>query len=109
MATAGSAVRRVNRNFLIHAKRRRTTEQECSARGIKGTLGAAMKVKKALKRLHRVETIHTTVIERYAGRKGGLRDLLDAEKGRVVRATETLTVPSSTRKQPAKATAKRKG
>jgi hypothetical protein len=68
-----------------------------------------MKVKKALKRLHRVETILTTVIEHYAGRKRGLRDLLDAAKGRVVLATETLTVPSSTKKPPAKATAKRKG
>ena len=68
-----------------------------------------MKVKKAIKRLHRVETILTTVIERYAGRKGGLRDMLETAKDRVVRATETLTVPSSTRKPPAKATAKRKG
>lgn len=68
-----------------------------------------MKVKKAIKRLHRVETILTTVIEQYAGRKRGLRDLLEMAKGRVVRAKETLTVPSSTRKPPAKATAKRKG
>jgi len=68
-----------------------------------------MKVKKAIKRLHRVETILTTVIEQYAGRKRGLRDLLETAKGRVVRATETLTVPSSTRKPPVKATAKRKG
>ena len=67
-----------------------------------------MKVKKALKRLHRVETILTTVIEQYAGRKRGLRDLLDTAKGRVVRATEMLTVPSSSRKPPATATAKRK-
>jgi hypothetical protein len=68
-----------------------------------------MKVKKAIKRLHRVETILTTVIDQYAGRKRGLRDLLETAKGRVVRATETLTVPSSTGKPPAKASAKRKG
>jgi predicted nucleic-acid-binding protein len=68
-----------------------------------------MKVKKAIKRLHRVETILTTVIERYAGRKSALRDLLDSAKGRVVRATETLTVPNSTRKPPAKAVGRRKG
>ena len=76
-----------------------------------------MKVKKALKRLHRVETILTTVIEQYAGRKRGLRDLLGTAKGKVVRATETLTT-SSNRKPPANAdqlrqgkgtTAKRKG
>lgn len=68
-----------------------------------------MKVKKALKRLHRAETMLTTVIERFAGRKRGLRDLLETARGRVIRATETLTVPSLTRKPPAKATAKRNG
>ena len=63
-----------------------------------------MKAKKALKRLHRVETILTTVIKKYAGRKRALRELLDSAKGTVVRATETLNKsPSATRKPPAKA------
>jgi hypothetical protein len=78
-----------------------------------------MKVKKALKRLHRVETILTTVIEQYVGRKHNLRDLLDTAKGNVLRATETLSrLPGAIRKPPANAnqlrrrkgsTAKRKG
>ena len=63
-----------------------------------------MKAKKALKRLHRVEIILTTVIKKYAGRKPTLRELLDSAKGTVVRATETLNkLPSATRKPPAKA------
>ena len=63
-----------------------------------------MKAKKALKRLHRVETILTTVIDQYAARKRGLRDLLDTAKATVVRATETLsTSPSTVKKPPAKA------
>jgi hypothetical protein len=37
-----------------------------------------------------VETILTTVIDQYAARKRGLRDLLDTAKATVVRATETL-------------------
>ena len=68
-----------------------------------------MKVKKALKRLHRVETILTTVIEQYAGRKRGLRGLLDTAKDKVVSATETLTLPNSIRKPPAKAEQLRQG
>lgn len=73
-----------------------------------------MKAKKALKRLQRVETILTKVIKQYAGRKRGVRDLLDTAKGTVLRATEALsTAPSAARKPPAKAdaatTAKRKG
>ena len=63
-----------------------------------------MKAKKALKRLQRVETILTTVIKKYAGRKRALRDLLDSAKGTVGRATETLNkLPSASRKPPAKA------
>ena len=62
-----------------------------------------MKAKKALKRLHRVGTILTTVIKKYSGRKPALRDLLDSAKGTVVRATETLNMPSATKKPPAKA------
>ena len=63
-----------------------------------------MKAKKALKRLHRVETILTTVIKKYSGRKPALRDLLDSAKGTVVRASETLNkLPSATKKPPAKA------
>ena len=69
-----------------------------------------MKVKKALKRLHRVETILTTVIEQYAGRKRNLRDLLDTAKGKVISATETLNrLPSAIRKPPAKADQLRQG
>lgn len=69
-----------------------------------------MKAKKALKRLHRVETILTTVIDQYAARKRGLRDLLDTAKATVVRATETLgTSPSMAKKPPAKADQSRQG
>lgn len=60
-----------------------------------------MKVKKALKRLHRVEKMLTTVIKQYAGRKRNLRALLDTAKGTVVRATETLD--GAIKKPPAKA------
>ena len=63
-----------------------------------------MKAKKALKRLHRVETILTTVIDQYAARTRGLRGLLDTAKATVVRATEALsTAPSTVKKPPAKA------
>jgi hypothetical protein len=70
------------------------------------TLGAAMKAKKAVKRLARVEALLSSVIDQYGGNEQGLKELLDSAKESVVRAKETVNPQASstaTKKPPAKA------
>ena len=65
-----------------------------------------MKAKKALKRLTRVETLLTDVIDQYAGSEGNVRELLDNAKASVVRAKKTVNVkasPKAAKKPPVKA------
>lgn len=65
-----------------------------------------MKAKKALKRLTRVETLLTDVIDQYAGSQRDVRELLDNAKASVVRAKKTVNVKASPRagkKPPVKA------
>ena len=65
-----------------------------------------MKAKKALKRLTRVETLLTDVIDQYAGSEGNIRELLDSAKASVIRAKKTVNVKGSTKaekKPPVKA------
>jgi len=64
-----------------------------------------MKVKKALKRLQKVETLLSTVIDQFPGSARGLRDLLDSARTSIVRAKETVNarVARTAKKPPAKA------
>ena len=65
-----------------------------------------MKAKKAVKRLGKVETLLTGVIDQFAASVDGVRDLLDSAKASVVRAVEAVNQHSSTaapKKPPAKA------
>lgn len=65
-----------------------------------------MKAKKALKRLSKVETLLTNVIDQYAGSEGNVRELLDSAKASVVRAKKTVNVkasPKAVKKPPVKA------
>ena len=65
-----------------------------------------MKAKKALKRLTRVETLLTNVIDQYASSVRDLRELLDNAKASVVRAKKTVEVkasPRAAKKPPVKA------
>ena len=48
-----------------------------------------MKAKKALKRLNKVESLLSNVIEQFPDSARGLRDLLDSARSSVVRAKET--------------------
>ena len=49
-----------------------------------------MKAKKALKRLKKVETILSNVIEQLPASARGLRELLDSARASVVRAKDTM-------------------
>jgi hypothetical protein len=65
-----------------------------------------MKAKKALKRLTRVETLLTNVIEQYASNESDVRELLDSAKASVGRAKETVDLkaaPKAVKKPPVKA------
>jgi hypothetical protein len=61
-----------------------------------------MKAKKAMKRLHRVETLLGTVIDRYGPGTREVHDLLDAARSSVASATQALAASPAT-KPPAKA------
>jgi len=65
-----------------------------------------MKVKKALKRLRRVEELLSIVIDEFAGREPGVRELLDSAKRSVIRAKAGINLQSSAgsvKKPPSKA------
>ena len=64
-----------------------------------------MKVRKALKRLNKVETLLCNVIDQFPNSSRGLRDLLDSARSSVVRARETVNarVARAAKKPPAKA------
>jgi hypothetical protein len=70
-----------------------------------------MKAKKALKRLNRVESILSNVIDQYPASERGLRDLLDAAKDSITRAKKTMNAASASRarKAPEKAAESRQG
>jgi hypothetical protein len=73
---------------------------------IRKILGEAMKSKKAVKRLTRVEALLSNVIDRYAGNPHRVKELLDSAKKSVVRAKETVNQQASskaTKRSPAKA------
>jgi hypothetical protein len=61
-----------------------------------------MKAKKAIKRLHRVETLLGSVIEQYDAGAREVHELLDAARSSVASATQALA-PSPAKKPPAKA------
>ena len=61
-----------------------------------------MKTKKAMKRLHRVETLLGSVIDQYDAGTREVHDLLDAARSSVASATQALAA-SPARKPPAKA------
>ena len=61
-----------------------------------------MKIKKAMKRLHRVETLLGSVIDQYDAGTREVHDLLDAARSSVASATQALAA-SPARKPPAKA------
>ena len=69
-----------------------------------------MKAKKALKRLSRIETLLSDVIDQYAPKEQDVRELLDSAKSSVIRAKESVNAPTSpaSRKPPAKATEPRR-
>jgi hypothetical protein len=54
-----------------------------------------MKVKKALKRLRRVEGLLSIVIDQFAGIAPGVRELLDSAKATVIRAKAGLNARSA--------------
>jgi hypothetical protein len=54
-----------------------------------------MKAKKALKRLSRVETLLSDVIDQYAPKEQDVRELLDSAKSSVIRAKESVNVQAS--------------
>jgi hypothetical protein len=65
-----------------------------------------MKAKKAVKRLGKVETLLSNVIDQYAKSVDSVRELLDVAKASVVRAVEAVNLHSSTaapKKPPVKA------
>jgi hypothetical protein len=61
-----------------------------------------MKAKKAIKRLHRVETLLGSVIEQYDAGAREVHELLDAARSSVASATQALSA-SPAKKPPAKA------
>jgi hypothetical protein len=64
-----------------------------------------MKAKKALKRLNKIETLLSNVIDQFSGSKEVLGELLDSAKAAVIRAKETVNSQMSTsgpKKTPAK-------
>jgi hypothetical protein len=64
-----------------------------------------MKAKKALKRLNKVETILSNVIDQFPASARGLRELLDSARASVVRAKGVVDarVSRTAKKPPAKA------
>ncbi len=72
-----------------------------------------MKAKKAVKRLTKVESLLTNVIDQYAAGEDAVRELLDSAKATVVRAKQTVSLQASSvapKKPPVKAQSpKRKG
>jgi hypothetical protein len=54
-----------------------------------------MKAKKALKRLRRVEELLSIVIDEFAGREPGVRELLDSAKRSVIRAKAGINSQSA--------------
>ena len=64
-----------------------------------------MKAKKALKRLKKVETLLSSVIDQCPASSRGLRELLDSAKASVVRAKGVVNarVAPATKKPPARA------
>ena len=54
-----------------------------------------MKAKKALKRLTRVETLLSDVVDQYGAIKADVRELLDSAKASVARARETVDLKAS--------------
>lgn len=65
-----------------------------------------MKAKKAIKRLNKIESILSTVIDQFSPTDNGLRELLDSAKTSVVRAKKTVGLHESAKaakKPPAKA------
>src|ERR1700720_134440 len=64
-----------------------------------------MKAKKAVKRLGKVETLLSGVIDQFAASVDGVRELLDSAKASVARAVEAVNVHSSAapKKPPVKA------
>ena len=63
-----------------------------------------MKAKKALKRLNKVESLLSNVIDQFPDSARGLRDLLDTARSSVVRAKETVgaRVARAAKKPPAR-------
>jgi hypothetical protein len=70
-----------------------------------------MKAKKALKRLDKVESLLSNVIDQFPDSARGLRDLLDTARSSVVRARETVgaRVAKAAKKPPARAHQSRSG
>ena len=65
-----------------------------------------MKAKKAVKRLGKVETLLSNVIDQYAAGVDSVKELLDSAKASVVRAIESVSLQSSAaapKKPPVKA------
>lgn len=69
----------------------------------KGSGIVRMKTKKALKRLNKVETLLSNIIDQFPGSKDGLRGLLDSAKATVARAMKIVNL-----QPPNGATAKKK-
>ena len=61
-----------------------------------------MKAKKAIKRLSKVESILSNVIDQFSATDNGLRELLDSAKTSIVRAKKSVAVkePSKAAKKP---------
>ena len=56
-----------------------------------------MKARKAMKRLHRIETLLGTVIDQYEAGTREIHDLLDAAKSSVASATQALAALPATK------------
>ena len=54
-----------------------------------------MKAKKAIKRLNKVESILSNVIDQFTDSKDGLRELLDSAKTSIVRAMKSVGLQES--------------
>jgi hypothetical protein len=59
-----------------------------------------MKAKKAVKRLGKVESLLSNVIDQYVPSVDSVRELLDSAKASIVRAMEAVSLQSSTPKKP---------
>ena len=56
-----------------------------------------MKAKKAIKRLSKVESILSNVIDQFSDSSNGLRELLDSAKTSIVRAKKTVGLQESSK------------